>query len=77
MMATLFPAKARGCILGYRYKNMIEEDEGQNSKVKTEWLFSYNKKIHQIYRDHRDANIIEEAYIEAVMQECIGISCNK
>ena len=77
MMATRFSAHARGYMLGYLHKKITQEDEDHNSKVKTEWLFSYNEKIHKIYRNHRDANIIEGSYIEAVMRECIGISRNK
>ena len=41
------------------------------------WSHDYNKRIHKIYRGHRDANTIEGKYIDEVMKYYIQLKSFK
>ena len=52
-------------------------DDCEKSGKEITWSHDYNERIHKIYRGHRDANIIENKYIEQVTKECIQLQSFK
>ena len=63
--------------MGYKHRRMMINDCEESGKEMVTWSHDYNERIHKIYRGHRDANIIEEKYIDMVTKDCIQLQSFK
>ena len=52
---------------------MHDKMQSVNSGKVIVWLFEENEIMHKNYKSHRDTNVIDGAFIEQVMRECICI----
>ena len=66
-MSRKFSAKVRVYMLIYVYKR----EKGKQIDEK-EWNYDTNDNIYKVYRGHRDANCINEVFIETVVRDSIG-----
>ena len=66
-MVRQYSAKARGCVLTYKHNELSEGDS------KAEWIFEKNETIHKQYRSYRDANCIDDEFVEKLTRDTDGV----
>ena len=69
-MAWRFSQKARSYMLGYHHQSKKDRCEVR-WLVKSESSYTYNKKIHKLYKSHRDVATTDFAFIQQVINEYI------
>ena len=75
-MARRFSAKAQRYMMVYHHQMkeiVLSEASGDIVNDGEKPSFCQNELLHKKYKSHRDASTMDGAFIERVMQECIGV----
>ena len=71
-MVRKFSKKARRYMLGYSHQRLLNKKDDDGG----EWNKFRNKKVHQLYKSHRDACTFDSKFIKEVMLESTDYSQN-